>query len=144
MRLKCKIASESSCGKDCCCYDCTDANNCDIKCPTYEELDKKVLDECEELEKVEEPECFGKFTNTENCEGDVGCELGKKCKKTAEVVTLDQQVPDVIKAITDITVQKKKLDEQEKIMREKLQAAMEQYGVKSFDNEYINAHWFLA
>lgn len=106
MNLKCRIASESTCGKDCCCYDCTDAVNCEDKCPTFEEIGKRVLEECEELEKT-------------------------------EVIALDQQVPDVIKAISDITVQKKALEEQEKVMREKLQAAMEQFGVKSFDNEFI-------
>ena len=108
MTLKCKIASESECGKDCCCYDCLDAKDCKVKCPTFEEFDKRVLDECEELEKVEE-----------------------------EIVTLDQKVPDVIKAITDIVTQKKALDEQEKMMREKLQAAMEQHNIKSFSNELI-------
>ena len=51
--LKCKIASESPCGKDCCCYDCKDAKKCEDKCPTYEELGKDVLTKCEELEQTE-------------------------------------------------------------------------------------------
>ena len=51
--LKCKIAAESGCGKECCCYDCTEAKNCKSVCPTYEEFGKRVLDECEELEHVE-------------------------------------------------------------------------------------------
>lgn len=54
-----------------------------------------------------------------------------------EIIKLEHKVPEVIKAISDITVQKKALEEQEKMMREKLQAAMEEYGVKSFDNECI-------
>lgn len=57
--------------------------------------------------------------------------------ETTKVVTLEHKVPEVIKVITDITLQKKALEEQEKVMREKLQAAMEECGVKSFDNECI-------
>lgn len=106
--LKCRIASESSCGKDCCCYDCTDAKKCEIKCPTFEELGKKVLKECEELEQVE-----------------------------TDVVTLDQKVPQAIKAMTDLLTQQKELDKQIADMREVIKAAMEQYGVKSFENEHV-------
>lgn len=54
-----------------------------------------------------------------------------------ELVTLDQRVPEVIKAITDLMTQKKQLEEQEKKMREKLQQTMEQCGVKAFENEYV-------
>ena len=107
MALKCKIASESSCGKDCCCYDCKDARDCEDVCPTYIELDKKVLKECEELEQVE------------------------------ELVTLDQKVPEVIKAITSLLTQKKQIEEQEAIMRTKLQEAMEQFNVKAFENDDV-------
>lgn len=106
--LKCKIASESPCGKDCCCYDCTDAKNCQDVCPTYKELDKKVLDECEELEQVE-----------------------------TEVVSLDQKVPQAIKAMTDLLTQQKELEQKVSDMREVIKAAMEQYGVKSFENDDI-------
>ena len=106
--LRCKIASESSCGKHCCCYDCTDVKNCEIKCPTYEELGKKVLKECEELEQVE-----------------------------MDVVELDQKVPQAIRAMTDLLTQQKALDKQIADMREVIKAAMEQYNVKSFENEDV-------
>ena len=106
--LKCKIASESSCGKDCCCYDCTDVKTCENKCPTYDELGKKVLKECEELEQVE-----------------------------TEVVSLDKKVPQAIKAMTDLLTQQKELEQKVSDMREVIKAAMEQYGVKSFENENI-------
>lgn len=106
--LKCKIASESSCGKDCCCYDCAESNKCESICPTYQEHGKKVLDECEELEEVD-----------------------------TELVTLDSQIPEVITAITDLVTQKKQIEEQEKQMRVKLQEAMEKFGVKSFENEVV-------
>lgn len=108
MALKCKIASEASCGKDCCCYDCTDAKNCKDKCPTFDELGKKVLKECEELEQVE-----------------------------TEVVTLDQKVPQAIKAMTDLLTQQKELEQKISDMREVIKVAMEQYGVKSFENDVV-------
>lgn len=108
MALKCKIASEASCGKDCCCYDCTDAKNCKDKCPTFDELGKKVLKECEELEQVE-----------------------------TEVVTLDQKVPQAIKAMTDLLTQQKELEQKISDMREVIKVAMEQYGVKSFENDAV-------
>ena len=43
----------------------------------------------------------------------------------------------VIKAVADLTIQKKKIEEQEKEMRGKLLAAMEQYGVKKFDTPEV-------
>lgn len=65
----------------------------------------------------------------ENCEEAVSEETGLEVMNSA--------VPDVLKTITDITVQKKKLEEQEKLMKEKLKEAMEQHGIKSFENEYV-------
>jgi predicted methyltransferase len=65
----------------------------------------------------------------ENCEEAVGEET--------EVDVLNRAVPDVLKAITDITIQKKQLEEQEKLMKKKLQEAMEQHGIKSFENASV-------
>ena len=113
MPLICKIASESPCGKNCCCYDCTDAKDCKDKCPTFTELGKKVLDECEELEQT-------------------------------DVVSLDQKVPQAIKAMTDLLTQQKKLEQQVSDMREVIKAAMEQYGVKSFENDGIRITYIAA
>ena len=106
--LVCKVASESSCGKDCCCYDCTDVKTCKIKCPIYEELGKNVLIECGELERIE-----------------------------TEVVPLDKKVPQAIKAMTELLTQQKELEQKVYDMREVIKAAMEQCGVKSFENENI-------
>ena len=108
MMVKCKIASESPCSKDCCCCDCPDVKRCEDACPTYVCWGKKVMNECDEIEIVE-----------------------------TDVVALDKKAPEVIKAITDIVIQKKQLEEQEKIMREKLQIVMEQCNVKSFENESV-------
>lgn len=112
--LKCKIASESSCGKDCCCYDCADAKKCDTKCPTFEELGKEVVAKCEESELID------------------------------EVVTLDQKVPQAIKTMTYLLTQQKELEKQVDDMRQVLKVAMEQYGVKSFENENIKMTYIAA
>ena len=121
--LKCKIASEAACGKECCCYDCVDAKECENKCITYEELGKKVLKECEDLEKVED--------KTELTES------GKTEAEQTEIVTLDQKVPEAIKAMTDLLTQQKEIEKQVSDMRDVIKVAMEQYGVKSFENDDI-------
>ena len=43
----------------------------------------------------------------------------------------------VIKAVADLTIHKKRIEEAEKEMRGKLLAAMEQYGVKKFDTPEV-------
>lgn len=106
--LKCKISDEASCGKDCCCYDCAESNKCKDVCDAYLEYGKDVLTKCDDLEEVD-----------------------------TEMVTLDSQIPEVITAIADLVTQKKAIEEQEKKMRVKLQEAMEQFGVKSFENEVV-------
>lgn len=76
----------------------------------------------------------------DSCE-DVCQEIEEKCeeqfKEETDLQIIQSAVPDVLKAITDITVQKKKLEEQEKLMKKKLQEAMEQYGVKSFETPEV-------
>ena len=75
----------------------------------------------------------------ETCE-DVCGEMEERCEEQVEETDLQviqSAVPDVLQAITDITVQKKKLDEQEKVMKQKLLQAMEEYGVKSFENANV-------
>lgn len=106
--LKCKIASESYCGKDCCCCDCEDSKDCKDVCHTFELLGKKVLEECEELEQEE-----------------------------TDIISLDQKVPQAIRAMTDLLTQQKALEQQVSDMREVIKAAMERYGVKSFENDDI-------
>jgi hypothetical protein len=54
-----------------------------------------------------------------------------------ELQVMQSAVPEAIRIITDINLQKKKLDEQEKLMRSKLLEAMETYGIKKFENEHI-------
>ena len=70
-------------------------------------------------------------------------ELGEKvleeCEELekTEVVTLDQKVPQAIRAMTDMVTQQKALEQQISDMREVIKAAMEQYDVKSFENDAV-------
>lgn len=71
---------------------------------------------------------------------DVCDEMEEKCEEQVEETDLQviqSAVPDVLKSITDIVVQKKKLEEQEKLMKKKLLQAMEEHGVKSFENTKV-------
>lgn len=107
--IKCKIADGANCGKVICCATCEEHLTCEECCPDIKSGDiSNPTDECEEAEALAE-----------------------------EMIDLNTQVPDVIKAITDICVQKKALEEQEKAMKKQLQEAMEQYGVKKFENEAV-------
>ena len=84
--------------------------------------------ECEELKT-----CIASCENThivENC--------GFSEMDTETALTLFQKAKaDVIKKIADLTVAKKKIEEQEKEMRQQLTAAMENYGVKSFETPEV-------
>lgn len=51
---------------------------------------------------------------------------------------------DVINAISQISVAKKQIEEQEKTMKEKLLVAMEAYGVTKFENEAIKITYYAS
>lgn len=55
----------------------------------------------------------------------------------AALVVMKKDTAAVIKAIADLTIQKKKLEEQEKGMRAQLIKAMEQFGVKKFESDSV-------
>lgn len=50
----------------------------------------------------------------------------------------------VIKAVADLAVAKKKIEDQEKAMRTALLEAMEKYGVEKFDNELVKFTYVKA
>jgi hypothetical protein len=80
------------------------------------------------------------FCDKKDTCNDVCQDIAKVCEEQVEETDLqviESTVPDVLKAITDITVQKKKLEKQEKLMKEKLLQAMEEHGVKSFENAKV-------
>lgn len=69
-------------------------------------------------------------TDVKECSGYV--------QEETELQVMQSAVPEAIRIITEINIQKKKLDEQEKLMRQKLLEAMETFGVKKFENEHVS------
>lgn len=93
-------------------------------CPKKKEI---CCHECEE---------FG------NCSSACGEEDPSKCNDaifegTTDLEVFESKAAMVIKSISDIVTQKKDLEEKEKVMKEQLQIAMEQYGIKQFDADAI-------
>lgn len=87
--------------------------------------------------------CCGVCEHIDTC--NVACDTAKvnheDCDEaeviTNEVTQFESAVPDTIEKITTLIQMKKELDEQEKLLKEKLVEAMETYGVKSFENDQI-------
>lgn len=69
------------------------------------------------------------------------CEDPKTCENAVleggEMVAFKEKTLTVIQAIADIASKKKELEEQDKKMREQLEAAMEQHNIKSFENDLV-------
>lgn len=53
------------------------------------------------------------------------------------IAVMQTETAAVIKSIAALALQKKRIEDQEKEMRGQLMAAMEKYGVKSFENEDV-------
>lgn len=105
---RCKVACDSVCGKTCCCLECEEKGICPDICTFIE--DEKI-------------------TSAENCENAVA--------DGDALVAFESNTLAVIQAIKDISLKKKELEDQDKKMRDELEAAMEMYGVKSFENDII-------
>jgi hypothetical protein len=105
---KCKIAIENptDCGKNICCFECEDKENCPDSCSLLDNL--KSSDECEEA------------FSSEN-----------------ELIVFEEKAITIMQSIANIATQKVALEEQDKLMRRELETAMEQYGVKSFENDIL-------
>lgn len=56
---------------------------------------------------------------------------------TGELTAFQSAVPETIGKITQLMKLKKQMDEQEKVLKQKLVEAMEIYGVKSFETDLI-------
>lgn len=54
-----------------------------------------------------------------------------------DLQVMQDNVPDVIYRITELSVMKKKIEAEEKQMKEMLVEAMEQNGIKSFENDEV-------
>ena len=68
-------------------------------------------------------------TDVKECSGYV--------QEETELQVMQSAVPEAIRIITEINIQKKNLDEQEKLMRQKLLEAMEAFNVKKFENAQV-------
>ena len=106
--IKCKLASDAVCNETCCCLECDAKETCENIC-TFAK-DKAV-------------------TDPKTCENAV--------LEGGEMVAFEEKTLTVIQAIADIASKKKELEDQDKKMREQLEAAMEQYNIKSFENDLV-------
>lgn len=84
--------------------------------------------------------CCLECKEKENCK-DVCNALSPDCEdafsEETALATMQTEAEAIIKSIATLTLQKKKIEDQEKVMKERLKAAMEKYGVKSFENETV-------
>lgn len=84
--------------------------------------------------------CCLECEERETC-ADVCTELSPDCEdafnEETAVATMQTEAAAIIKAVADLTLKKKEIEEQEKEMRVQLVAAMEKYGVKSFENDDV-------
>ena len=104
------------CGKDICCYVCGEIATCG--------------DACGQLDVVNVPPLG-------NCEAAVDAE-------GAGIQVFESNAAAVIKGIADTVKQKRALEEQETALREQLEKAMNECGVKKFENELLSITYVAA
>ena len=63
--------------------------------------------------------------------------LNGKPFTTEELQVFDQQYLVVFQNLAEVTKQKKVLEDQEKKVKSQLETLMDEYGIKSLDNQYI-------
>ena len=84
--------------------------------------------------------CCLECEEKENCK-DVCTELSDSCEdaftEETSLVAMQTEAAAIIKVVADLTLEKKAIEDQEKKVRQQLQAAMEKYGVKTFETEEI-------
>lgn len=86
---------------------------------------------CFECEQKETCDLACQFKSNE------GCENAYDEETALQEFNKDNNAVAIMKQIAAISKQKKELEDQEKKVRESLEAAMEQYGIKSFDNDIL-------
>lgn len=60
------------------------------------------------------------------------------------LTTFGEQQITVIQKIADLVTAKKKIEEQEKELKDKLKVAMENYGIKKFESDILNITYVAA
>lgn len=111
--IKCKDAMDAlpKCGKTICCFVCEEKETCEDMCGLLMDLDR-------------EQSPLG------NCDAAVEDQTG--------IQVFESNAAAVIQGITDIMTQKKALEDSEKALREQLEKAMNECGVKKFENELLS------
>ena len=114
----CKEALENlpECGKEICCAYCDEVEKCKIACYIVKN-DK------------------GEFLPINGAEN---CGYGKEVEDQTGIQVFESNAAAVIKGIADTVKQKKLLEEQEASLREQLEKAMNECGVKKFENELLS------
>lgn len=91
--------------------------------------------------------CCLECEKKESCK-EVCTNISSKCKdafgEENALAAMRSGAAAIIKAVADLTLQKKQIEDQEKEMRVQLMAAMEKYGVKSFENEDVKFTYVAA
>lgn len=107
--IKCNDYENNPCSYDHCCVSCIEKTTCKNVCELVrpDDTEETIYQECENASEVQ------------------------------EVITLEKNYPSLVQAITDVCVRKKKLEEEEKQMKEMLITAMEACHLKSWDNDQI-------
>lgn len=109
---KCKVATAEECGKDICCYYCEENEGCAVACDEFtcrEELERK---KCENMFVFDEEKALQEFNK-------------------------DRKAIEAMKQFASMNRQRKELEEKEKTVRAELEEVMNQYGVKSFENDIL-------
>lgn len=106
----CKQAAQSECDKNCCCFYCEELTTCGLACSTFDDKEDLESEGCEEL--YDEETALQEFNK-------------------------DKNAVAIMKQIAAISKQKKELEDQEKKVRTSLEATMEQFGIKSFENDIL-------
>jgi hypothetical protein len=74
----------------------------------------------------------------DRCDGDAtDCDYFVPEGESTELTLFQSKAMDVMQGIADLDRQKKMLEAQDKALRQKLQAAMDKYGVKKFENDIL-------
>ena len=108
---KCKQAlNDNTCDKDCCCYYCEDFETCEHTCSNFDDKQELEQNGCEE--QFDEETALQEFNN-------------------------DSNALAIMQQISIISKKKKELEENEKEVRKALEAAMAQFGIKSFENDIL-------
>ena len=88
--------------------------------------------------------CGERETCPEACYVEKPTECPDRVERGGELTPAEEKVLPIMQTIRNLALQKKAIEAREKDMREKLKAAMEQFGVKSFDNDLVKVTYIAA